>query len=85
MTRSPARDNRDPNHAEASESSLLPDELTQAGGCPEAQADGVPCEEINDCDGYECIRWRIWLISNLISNQRARLLQVDVPVVDANP
>ena len=41
-------------------------------------------EDINDCDGFECIRWRIFLISNLISNTRARLFRVVVPVVDMN-
>jgi len=38
-------------------------------------------DDLNDCDGYECIRWRIYLISNLISNQRAKLYRVAVPVV----
>jgi len=41
-------------------------------------------ENIDDCDGFECIRWRIFLISNLISNTRARLLRVDVPLIDSN-
>ena len=50
-------------------------------------APGAPTEwteDINACDGFECIRWRIWLISNLISNQRAQLLQVVIPIIDAN-
>ncbi len=41
-------------------------------------------ENINDCDGFERIRWRMNLISNLIINTRARLYHVAVPVIDAN-
>ena len=41
-------------------------------------------ENINDCDGFECIRWRMWLISNLISSQRARVEHVIVPLIDMN-
>ena len=39
-------------------------------------------ENIDDCDGFACIRWKIELISNLISNQRAELFNVNLPVVD---
>ncbi len=39
-------------------------------------------ENVHDCDGFACIRWRIYLISNLISNQRASLYEVNLPVVD---
>lgn len=38
-------------------------------------------ESIDACDGYACIRWRIFLISNLITGTRARLSDVIVPVV----
>lgn len=41
-------------------------------------------KDINECDGYECIRWRMFLVSNLISNTRARLLRVVLPVIDMN-
>jgi|GEM_PF-2128994 len=36
--------------------------------------------DINDCDGLKCLRWRISLISNLISNARAKLNRVLVPM-----
>jgi hypothetical protein len=35
---------------------------------------------INDCDGMRCLRWRISLISNLISSQVARVNQVTIPM-----
>ena len=38
-------------------------------------------ENVDDCDGFACIRWRIFLISNLISGQRASLTSVALPVV----
>lgn len=51
------------------------------------QAAGAPTdwlEDIHLCDGYGCIRWRIYLVSNLISNQRARVYRVVVPIIDAS-
>ena len=41
-------------------------------------------ENVSDCDGYKCIRWRMQLISNLISDTRASLTQVVLPVVKTN-
>jgi hypothetical protein len=38
-------------------------------------------DDINDCDGCRCIRWRIELISNLISNQVAKLTKVEIPMI----
>ena len=35
---------------------------------------------INDCDSLRCLRWRISLISNLISNVTAKLNRVLVPM-----
>lgn len=37
-------------------------------------------KNVDDCDGMRCIRWRINLISNLISNQVAKLTRVVIPV-----
>ena len=42
-------------------------------------------DNIDDCDGFACIRWRIILISNLISGTPAKLYGVRVPVVDSDP
>ena len=38
-------------------------------------------ETIDDCDGFANIRWRIALVSNLISGRRARLTNVALPLV----
>jgi hypothetical protein len=38
-------------------------------------------KNINDCDGYACIRWKINLISNLQSGTTAKLTKVVIPIV----
>ncbi len=41
-------------------------------------------ENVNDCDGYANIRWRIYLVSNLISGTVAKVTNVIVPVINQN-
>ena len=38
-------------------------------------------EDVNACDGYKNIRWRMRLVSNLISQQVARVYSVNIPLV----
>jgi hypothetical protein len=38
-------------------------------------------DDINECDGIRCIRWRVQLISNLISNKVAKLTRIVLPIV----
>jgi hypothetical protein len=42
-------------------------------------------EDANDCDGFNNIRWRMILTSNLISNQRPKIFDVALPYVMAGP
>ncbi len=39
-------------------------------------------QDINDCDGFPCIRWRVTLVSNLETGDRARLVNVIIPITD---
>jgi hypothetical protein len=41
-------------------------------------------EDIDDCDGFPCVRARIRLISNLISQERARLTSFIIPMLSTN-
>ncbi len=41
-------------------------------------------QNVNDCDGYKCIRWRIRMVSNLLTQTKARLYDVTLPVVNAD-
>lgn len=42
-------------------------------------------QDIHDCDGHTHIRWRLSLVSNLISNTVARVRGFIVPYADATP
>ncbi len=38
-------------------------------------------DQIDDCDGYPYIRWRVTLVSNLLTGKVARVDRVAIPVV----
>jgi hypothetical protein len=42
-------------------------------------------QDINDCDGYACLRWRVSLISNLTSLKVAKLNAIVIPMTSSGP
>jgi hypothetical protein len=59
----------------------LPGSFFDGNGNGTFEPDGDWTTDINDCDGFNNIRWRITLVSNLNSMERPRIMDVQLPFV----